>query len=47
MNNELAILGGNKTINKEFKPYNTIGQEEIAAVTEVMKTGVLSKFLGC
>ena len=47
MNNELAILGGKKTINKTFKPYNTIGQEEIDSVTEVMKTGVLSKFLGC
>jgi len=47
MNNELAILGGTKTINKIFKPYNTIGQEEIDAVIEVMKTGVLSKFLGC
>ena len=47
MNNKLAILGGEKTINKKFKPYNTIGQEEIDAVTEVMKTGVLSKFLGC
>ena len=47
MNNELAILGGTKTINKTFKPYNTIGQEEIDAVIEVMKTGVLSKFLGC
>ena len=32
MNNELAILGGKKTINKKFKPYNTIGQEEIDSV---------------
>jgi dTDP-4-amino-4,6-dideoxygalactose transaminase len=47
LNSKLAILGGEKSINKKFKPYNTIGQEEIDAVTEVMKTGVLSKFLGC
>ena len=31
---------------KKFLPYNTIGKEEIAAVNNVMKTGVLSKFLG-
>ena len=29
-----------------FKPYNTIGKEEIEAVQKVMRTGVLSKFLG-
>ena len=46
MSNELAIFGGKKTINKKFKPYNTIGKEEIDSVAEVMKTGVLSKFLG-
>ena len=40
VNNKLAILGGEKTTNKKFKPYNTIGKEEIDAVTEVMKTGV-------
>ena len=31
---------------KKFLPYNTIGKEEVAAVNKVMKTGVLSKFLG-
>ena len=43
----LALLGGNKTINFPFKKYNTIGEEEIKAVNEVLKTGNLSSFLGC
>jgi dTDP-4-amino-4,6-dideoxygalactose transaminase len=33
-------------ITRNFKPYNTIGKEEIKAVQKVMRTGVLSKFLG-
>ena len=48
MNNQiLAINGGPKTIEKSFKRYKTIGEEEILAVNEVMKSGVLSKFIGC
>ena len=43
---ELALLGGPKTINKPFPPYNTIGEEEIEAVTAVLKRGELSKFFG-
>jgi len=46
MKNKLAIKGGEPVINFEFKPYNTIGTDEIQAVKEVMETGVLSKFLG-
>ncbi len=45
--NQLALLGGSKAIAQEFSPYNSIGEEERIAVNEVMKTGVLSKFLGC
>lgn len=45
--NQLALLGGNKTINKNFMPYRSIDEEERLAVNEVMKTGVLSQFLGC
>ena len=30
---------------RKFKVYNTIAKEEMLAVNEVMKTGVLSKFL--
>ena len=46
-NNEiLAIHGGSKTINKTFKTHNSIGRSEVRAVKKVMKSGVLSKFLG-
>ena len=45
-NNTLALLGGLKTIPKEFTRYNSIGEEEIAAVNNVMKTGVLSQYIG-
>ncbi|MCP4160214.1 MAG: DegT/DnrJ/EryC1/StrS family aminotransferase [Deltaproteobacteria bacterium] len=43
---KLAIKGGPKTINYAFKQYNSIGEEERLAVNEVMKTGVLSKYIG-
>ena len=45
--NNLAILGGNKLITKEFKRYNSIGPEEIKAAHAVLDSGILSKFLGC
>lgn len=47
MVDKLAILGGSKTIDYPLTPYQSIGDEECKAVNEVMKTGVLSKFLGC
>lgn len=43
---KLAIFGGRPVRTELFPAYNTIGQEEIDAVTKVMKTGVLSQFLG-
>ena len=46
MKSDLAIFGGQPIINKTFKPYNSIGVEEEQAVRKVMKTGVLSKYLG-
>lgn len=42
----LAILGGQKTINHQFKRYNSIGPEEVEAAKNVVETGVLSQFLG-
>ena len=45
-NDILAVHGGPKTINKRFKTHNPIGKSEIRAVKKVMKSGVLSKFLG-
>ena len=47
MKNKLAIHGGTKAIKKlDFKKYNTIGKEELKAAREVIKSGVLSDFLG-
>lgn len=43
---KLAIFGGNPVIQHDFERYVTIGEEEIAAVTSVMKTGNLSQFIG-
>jgi perosamine synthetase len=45
-NDQLALLGGEKVINKEFAPYNPLGQEEVDAAKAVVESGVLSKFLG-
>lgn len=42
----LAIFGGTPEFNSRVSIFNTIGDEEIAAVTKVMKTGVLSKYIG-
>lgn len=45
---QLAIKGG-KPVRAQsdlFPAYNTIGQEEIDAVTEVLRSGNLSQFLG-
>ncbi len=45
--NKLAIHGGLPSIsNRRFEKYNSVGSEEIAAVTAVMQSGVLSRFLG-
>jgi perosamine synthetase len=44
--NKLAIFGGSKVIDKVFPPYNPIGKEEEVAALEVVRSGVLSKFLG-
>lgn len=42
----LAINGGKPVRTALFPAHKTIGQEEIAAVTQVLESGVLSKFLG-
>jgi len=43
---KLALFGGPKTINKLFKRYNPIGNEEVKAAKAVVEGGVLSQFLG-
>ena len=43
---KLALLGGQPAIKKEFKKYNPIGAEEVSAGLEVLKSGMLSNFVG-
>lgn len=43
---KLALLGGRKVIEEPFPLYISYGQEEIDAANRVLKSGVLSKFLG-
>jgi len=43
---KLALFGGEKVINVPLKRYNPIGEEELLAATEVIKSGNLSQFVG-
>lgn len=43
---KLAINGGEKSISHNFSIYNSIGVEEQEAASKVVKSGVLSDFLG-
>jgi perosamine synthetase len=45
-NQALAIFGGTPVIQGSFKPFNTIGEEELAAATDVIRSGVLSAYIG-
>lgn len=45
-NTTLALFGGTPAVQAGFKAFNTIGNEEITAVTEVLRTGVLSGYIG-
>ena len=42
----LALLGGDPLITETFKPYQSIGEKEKAAVNAVMDSGVISGFYG-
>lgn len=44
---KLAINGGEKVRNALFPPYKVIGIEEEKAAVEVIRSGILSKYLGC
>lgn len=46
MNDKLALFGGNPIIKNNFKRFNTIDEREVEAVTKVLKSGVLSGFIG-
>ena len=43
---KLALFGGAKVRTKLFPAYRTIGREEEVAVIDVMRSGVLSRFVG-
>jgi len=45
MNEKPALLGGTPLLPKPLPPTNTMGQEEIDAVTRVLKSGILSGFI--
>jgi len=47
MRRTLALLGGSPTIKEPFTRYNSMGKEEVDAAIRVVKSGVLSEFLGC
>lgn len=44
--NKLAILGGDRAVKNDFPIYNAMGEAEIDAATKVIRSGVLSGFLG-
>lgn len=46
MPEKLAILGGSPAISRAFPRYNPYGAEEAEAALSVIKSGVLSKFIG-
>lgn len=43
----LAVNGGKKVRDTLFPAYRVIGEEEEKAVVEVLRSGILSKYLGC
>lgn len=44
---KLAIHGGTKVRTNLFPAYRVIGEEEEKAVVDVLRSGILSKYLGC
>lgn len=43
---KLALFGGPRTIVAPFRRYNPIGEEELNAASSVIRSGVLSQFIG-
>jgi len=46
MKDKLAIQGGAPVIREPFPPYRSLGDEETEAANRVLKTGVLSAYIG-
>src|SRR5574337_1284803 len=47
MPSSLAIFGGEPVRTKKFPAYRVVGEEEKAALSRVIDSGVLSRYLGC
>jgi perosamine synthetase len=45
-NKTLALFGGDPIISQPLRIYNSIGEEELAAATAVIRSGVLSGYIG-
>lgn len=43
---QLALLGGPRSIPRKFRKYNSIGREEEEAAISVIRSGVLSRYIG-
>jgi len=43
---KLALLGGEPVISRPLEPFNSIGEGEVQAATAVIRTGVLSAYIG-
>jgi perosamine synthetase len=43
---KLALLGGSPVLSSALKPYTTIGEAELRAVSRVIRSGKLSSFIG-
>ncbi|HVL41420.1 MAG TPA: DegT/DnrJ/EryC1/StrS family aminotransferase [Brevundimonas sp.] len=46
MTDSLALLGGKPTIVEPLTPFRSMGEEEVAAAADVVRSGVLSAFIG-
>lgn len=43
---DLALFGGDPVITEPFPPYTSLGDEEVAATERVIRSGVLSAYVG-
>lgn len=46
MSDKLAVFGGDPTITLPLAPIKTVGDDEVAAATRVIRSGVLSGYVG-
>lgn len=46
MTDTLALLGGQPTIREPLTPFRSMGEEEVQAAANVVRSGVLSAFIG-